>query len=99
MMKPLGLGYQKINICPNFSILCYLKNIELTKCRTCGHARYKSRNDNGRTFIAYRKLIWFSITPRLQKLFISPMTVEHMTWHHSHDTMDGVMVQLSGGKA
>jgi hypothetical protein len=26
MMKPLGLGYQKIDICPNFCMLYYLEN-------------------------------------------------------------------------
>jgi len=49
----------------------------------------------GMTFVAYRKLRYFSITPRLQRLFMSPKTVEHMTWHQSHDVMDGVMVNPS----
>jgi hypothetical protein len=31
MMKPLDLGYQKINMCPNFFMLYYLKNVELTE--------------------------------------------------------------------
>ena len=37
MMKPLGLGYQKIDMCPNFCMLYYLENAELTECMTCGH--------------------------------------------------------------
>jgi len=41
MMKPLGLGYQKIDMCPNFCMLYYLKNVELTEYMTCGHSRYK----------------------------------------------------------
>ena len=32
-------------------------------------------------------------------LFMSPMTVEHMILHHSHDVEDGVIVHLSGGEA
>jgi hypothetical protein len=32
-------------------------------------------------------------------LFMSPKTVEHMTWHHSYDVVDGVIVHLSGGEA
>jgi hypothetical protein len=36
MIKPLGLGYQKIDMCPNFCMLYYLENIELTECMTCG---------------------------------------------------------------
>jgi hypothetical protein len=34
MMKPLNLGYQKIDMCPNFYMLYYLENAELTKCIT-----------------------------------------------------------------
>ena len=43
MMKPLGLVYQKINICPNLYMLYYLKNKDLIECKICGHARYKTR--------------------------------------------------------
>jgi hypothetical protein len=30
MMKPLNLRYQKIDMCPNFYMMYYLKNTELT---------------------------------------------------------------------
>ena len=83
-MKPFGLGYQKIDICPNFCMLYYLENAELTECMTCGHSRYKPRTDRGKTPVAYKKLRYFPITPRLQRLFMSPRTTEHMTWHQSH---------------
>jgi hypothetical protein len=39
MMKPLSLGYQKIDTCPDFCMLYYLENAELTECMTCGHSR------------------------------------------------------------
>jgi hypothetical protein len=41
MMKPLGLGYQKIDMCPNFCMLYYLEDAEMTESITCGHSRYK----------------------------------------------------------
>jgi len=65
MMKPLGLGYQKIDMFLNFCMLYYLENAELTECMTCGHSRYKPRTDRGKTLVAYKKLRYFSITPRL----------------------------------
>jgi hypothetical protein len=65
MMKPLGLGYQKIDMCPNFCMLYYLENFELTECITCGHSRYKLKTDRGKTLVAYKKLRYFPITPRL----------------------------------
>jgi len=98
MMKPLGLGYQKINMCPNFCMLYYLENAEMTECMTCGHSRYKPRTGRGKTLVAYKKLRYFPITPRLQRLFMSPTTVEHMTWHQAHDAVDGVMVHPSDGE-
>jgi hypothetical protein len=79
MIKPLGLGYQKIDMCPNFYMLYYLEIAELTECMTCGHSCYKPRTGRGKTLVAYKKLRYFSITPRLQRLFISPRTAEHMT--------------------
>jgi len=98
-MKPLGLGYQKIDICPNFCMLYYLENAEMTECMTCGHSRYKPRTGRGKTLVAYKKLKYFPITPRLQRLFMSLRTAEHMTWHQSHHAVDGVMVHPSDGEA
>jgi len=65
MMKPLGLGYQKIDMCPNFCMLYYLENAEMTECMACGHSRYKPRTGRGKTLVAYKKLRYFPITPRL----------------------------------
>ena len=55
MMKPLGLGYQNIDMCPNFCMLYYLENAELTECMTCGHSRYIPRTGRGKTLVAYKK--------------------------------------------
>jgi hypothetical protein len=99
MMKPLGLGYQKIDMCPNFCMLYYLENAEMTECMTCGHSRYKPRTGRGKNLMAYKKLRYFPITPRLQRLFMSPKTTEHMTWHQAHGTVDGVMVHPFDGEA
>jgi hypothetical protein len=98
MMKPFDLGYQKIDICPNFYMLYYLENAEMTECMTCGHSRYKPKTGRRNTLMAYKKLRYFPITPRLQRLFMLPRTAEHMTWHQSHHAIDGVMVHPSDGE-
>jgi hypothetical protein len=72
MMKPLGLGYLKIDMCPNFCMLYYLENAEMTEYMTCGHSRYKPRTDREKTLLAYKKLRYFPIISRLQRLFMSP---------------------------
>jgi hypothetical protein len=99
MMKPLGLGYHKIDICPNFCILYYLENAEMTEYMTCGYSRYKLRIGREKSVVAYKKLRYFPITPRLQRLFMSSRTAEHMTWHKSHHAVDEVMVYPSDGEA
>ena len=99
MMKPLSLRYQKINMCPNFCMLYYLKNAEMTECMTCRHSHYKPRTGRGKTLVAYKKFGYFPITPRLQRLFMSPRTVEHMTRHQAHTAVDGVMVHPSDSEA
>jgi hypothetical protein len=80
-------------------MLYYLENAELIECMTCGHSRYKPRTDRGKTLMAYKKLIYFPITPKLQRLFMSPRIAEHMTWHQWHHAVDGVMVHPSNGEA
>jgi len=45
------------------------------------------------TLVVYRKLRYFSITLRLQRLFMSSKTTENMTCHHSYDAINGVMVR------
>jgi len=98
--KPLGLGYQKIDMCPNFYMLYYLENAEMIECMTCGgHSRYKPRTGRGKTLVAYKKLRYFPITSRLQRLFMSQRIAEHMTWHQSHDVVDRVMVHPFNGEA
>jgi len=84
-MKPLGLGYQKLNMCPNFCMLYYLENTKLTECMTYGHSHYKPRTGRGKTLVAYKKLRYFPITPRLQRLFMSPRLLS--TWHGTNHMM------------
>jgi hypothetical protein len=80
-------------------MLYYLENTKLTDCRTCGHSCYKPRTGRGRNLVPHKKIRYFPITSRLQRLFMSSKTVKHMTWHHSYDTMDKVIVHSFNGEA
>jgi hypothetical protein len=60
-------------------MLYYLENVELTECMTCGHSCYKPKTGMEKTLVAYKKLRYFTITPRLQRLLMSPRIAEHMT--------------------
>jgi hypothetical protein len=79
-------------------MLYYLENVELTKCRTYEHSCYKPRIGKGMTLFTHKKLKYFSITPRLQRLFMSPKIAKHMIWHQSYDVVDGVMVHPFNGE-
>ena len=52
MMKPLGLRYQKIDMCQSFCMLYYFENAELIECMTYDHSRYKPKIDMGKTLVA-----------------------------------------------
>jgi hypothetical protein len=86
-------------MCPNFCMLYYLEDAKLTKCRTCGHSRCKPRIGREITLITHKKLRYFLIIPKLQRLFMLPKTAEHMTWHQSYNVMDEVVVYPSDSEA
>ena len=52
----------------------------------------------GKDSMTYKKLRYFPITPRLQRLFMSPRIAEHMTWHQSGNHMMRLMVHPSNGE-
>ena len=59
-MKHFSLGYQKINMYPNFCMLYYYpENVELSECMTCGHSRYKPRTGTEKTLMEHKKLRYF----------------------------------------
>jgi hypothetical protein len=72
----------KIHIWPSVELMGMLNiNSELTEKRLLSHIEnlYTSQ----------------LITPRRKRLFMSLKIVKNMTWHHSHDMMDGVMMHPS----
>lgn len=83
MLKGLGLGYEKIDACNNNCMLFYKENSSLDSCSVCGHPRYRPvQGGKGRKKgIPYKVLRYLPLIPRLQRLYMSHKTAEHMTWH------------------
>jgi hypothetical protein len=79
MMKPLGLGYQKIDVCLNFCMIYYGEYANFTECKTCHHSCYKPNSGRERIFFIYKKLRRFSITLSLQRFLMSSKAIEYMT--------------------
>ena len=73
------------------------ENVNLTDCKTCRHARYKPNIGGGKTLITYKKLRCFPIISRIYGLCMSPKIIEHMTWHHSYDAVDEVLMHYFDG--
>ncbi|XP_042441186.1 uncharacterized protein LOC122026513 [Zingiber officinale] len=94
LMKQLGLGYEKIDACPNDCTLFWRLDKERIQCKTCNELRWEtSENDpTGEKRKISRKVLWyFPIKPRLQHLFMSSKTASHMRWHSESRTKDGYM--------
>ncbi|XP_024023057.1 uncharacterized protein LOC112092090 [Morus notabilis] len=80
MMRKLGLGYKTIHVCPKECVLYYKEYKDLKDCPVCGHKRYKNCNAKEKK-VPHRKMHYFPLIPRLQRLFMSRHTAEYMRWH------------------
>ncbi|XP_073152988.1 uncharacterized protein [Henckelia pumila] len=95
LVKYMGLPVDKIDCCNNNCMIYWGTESELTTCRFCEHPRYKQSRSRGSRKnmkqIAYKRMYYFPLTPRLQRLYASEATTSHMRWHHEH-VYDGEMM-------
>ncbi|GKC60371.1 putative transposase-associated domain-containing protein, partial [Tanacetum coccineum] len=97
ILSKLELPREKIHACKNHCMLFYGKvDSVLTKCKVCGHSRYKK---GGRNNVPNLVLTYFPIAPRLQRMYMSKKMSKEMTWHYDHKTDSNKMVHPSDGKA
>ncbi|KAL0356158.1 UNVERIFIED_CONTAM: hypothetical protein Sradi_4062700 [Sesamum radiatum] len=96
MIRDLGLPVEKIHACKNGCMLYWKDDIDMEYCKFCGDPRYKATRDRNprRKKSPYAVLRYLPLTPRLQRLYASPATVEHMTWHANHVTEEALCVIL-----
>ncbi|XP_062080309.1 uncharacterized protein LOC133785063 [Humulus lupulus] len=80
MLRDLGLGYETIHVCEYDCALFWKENKNAERCPICGHERYKFQGTKGKK-IPHKKMQYFPITPRLQRLFMSRHTSSDMRWH------------------
>ena len=52
-----------------------------------------------KTNVPYKKMYYFPLAPRLQRLFASNATAKDMRWHAEHESEDGVMSHCSDSEA
>ncbi|KAL0433360.1 UNVERIFIED_CONTAM: hypothetical protein Slati_2670300 [Sesamum latifolium] len=101
LIKDLGLPMEKIDECKNGRMLYWKDDIDLDLRKFYGTARYKPtrvHNPNGKK-TPYAVLRYLPITPHLQRLYVSKITAEQMTWHATHQMEEGSMVHPSDAEA
>ena len=86
LVSKLGLEYKKINCCVNGSMLFYDNNngkndSSLLQCKYCGQPRYRTKHPEQRQKkpIPLKSMFYLPIIPRLQRMFASIQTTQHMT--------------------
>ncbi|XP_021991209.1 uncharacterized protein LOC110887964 [Helianthus annuus] len=77
MLKLLELPSQQIHVCQNHCMLFYGQHSDLDRCIVCNERRYKERGKKVPKLVMY----YMPIGPRLQRLFYSKKTAQHLTWH------------------
>ncbi|XP_021756929.1 uncharacterized protein LOC110722015 [Chenopodium quinoa] len=97
ILNGLELPYKKIHACPKGCMLFWKADAELDKYRVCERDRYK-RNSKG-SLVPIKELIYFPITPRLQRLFATKNVAEEMTWHSKNPRVQGTMAHPSDSEA
>ncbi|GJV13083.1 zinc finger, PHD-type containing protein [Tanacetum coccineum] len=98
--KMVELGYESIHACVND---CFLfrgpDNKDMHFCPVCKTSRWKDNNTTGKK-VPKKVLRYFSIIPRLQRLYKSNHTTKQMTWHATgKSTENGKMQHPVDGKA
>ncbi|KAK4394397.1 hypothetical protein Sango_1910500 [Sesamum angolense] len=81
-------------------MLYWKYDIDMEYCKFCGDHRYKPTRDRipRRKKSPYAVLRYLSLTRRLQRLYASPATADHITWHASHVTEEDSMCHSSDAK-
>ncbi|XP_057809998.1 uncharacterized protein LOC131024507 [Salvia miltiorrhiza] len=94
LLHGMGLPVVEIDCCISNCMIYWREDIELVRCKVCGQHRFKSNNRESssqqKKQVAFKKMLYFPLTPRLQRLYASKATAENMRWHAS-SCDDGVM--------
>ncbi|XP_056697750.1 uncharacterized protein [Spinacia oleracea] len=92
MIKDSGLGYEKIDACPNNCMLYWGECLKKDKCHVCGTSRWTKTKDRGNVVsdqgtdtckkgVPAKVMRYFPLIPRLKRIYMSSETAEDMRWH------------------
>ncbi|XP_019158170.1 PREDICTED: uncharacterized protein LOC109154886 [Ipomoea nil] len=101
LISKLGLDHEKIDCCVNSCMLYYKSDINERHCKFCGEARFKPRPPTcarGKE-VPKKMMHYLPLIPRLQRLYASQNSAEHMRWHYENHRQPGIMCHPSDGEA
>ncbi|XP_047339912.1 uncharacterized protein LOC124943454 [Impatiens glandulifera] len=96
--RNIGLSYEKIDTCKYSCMLFWKDDKDLECCKVCGYSRWKidestlapRKKVNGKN-IPNKVLLYFPLTPRLQRLYMCSKTAPSMRWHKDTRVDDEVL--------
>jgi len=79
-VRSLGLDVQTIDCCRNGCMLYFKEDLALEKCKFCDSPIWKPKKSdaNGKQPKPYVTIFYVPLTPRLQCLYVSRSTAEHI---------------------
>ncbi|KAK3219230.1 hypothetical protein Dsin_013200 [Dipteronia sinensis] len=100
IIKDLGLHYEKIDACNNDCIIYYKEYGEALECPVCRLPRCQPKGKSGKgKNVPWKVLHYFTITSRLQRLFMSSKTAASLRWHFEYRVKDGLLRHLTDSEA
>ena len=97
-VKQLGLDYKSIHCCGNGCMLYYKQDEHLSSYKFCWSDRFKGASGRGKNSPT-TKMHYMPLILRLQRLYASKTSVEHMVWHKYHATQAGILTHPSDAEA
>ncbi|XP_020081003.1 uncharacterized protein LOC109704650 isoform X2 [Ananas comosus] len=106
LIKDLGLGYEKIHVCPNDCMLYWGETMDQEYCNVCGSSRWTMNkdDDDGSDDLRRKKkpakiLRYFPLIPRLKRIYMSSKVASLMRWHDEGRIKDGILRHPADGLA
>lgn len=94
-MKRLGHSYSSYDVCPNS---CRVYRGAMANSTFCPSCRAPRKKRVGKSMVPQNVLRVFPLTPRLKRIFRSPLQAAAMTWSVTQQRNDGIMKHVSHSK-
>ena len=80
LVQDLGLPIEKIDCCNNNCMIYWGDDSALTSCKFCNHPRFKRKrgSEKHKKKVSFKRMYYFPLSPRLQRLYASEATATHM---------------------